>query len=163
MMRDTPSMTNEVGQITATMWESVLSLPLEPSGDARILDAGEGRWTSCLGFMGPWSGALTVVCSDVTARRATGAMFELEPADVGPGEIGDALGEVVNIVGGHIKTLIGEPCALGLPTVVEGHAYHLIMPDTHPIVHLLFACEGEPVEVTLLRGGAGCSDPPSKG
>jgi len=150
-MSDEHSLTNEVGRAAALAWEQILGLKLEPSLATRAPENGEVRWTALVGLAGPRSVALTVVCSDLMARRATGVMFDMEPAAANSGEISDALGELVNIVGGQTKMLLGETCKVGFPTVVEGCDYQVTVPDARPIVRLFFQCEGEPVEVTLLH------------
>lgn len=61
------------------------------------------------------TGTLHVAMSTGVARGFASAMFGDAPDAVGPGECQDVASEVVNIVGGVLKGLVGEHADLGLP------------------------------------------------
>ena len=69
--------------------------------------------------------------------------------DVGPGEVTDAVGELVNMVGGNLKGLVLAPSQLGLPLVVKGSI------EPAPGRDVLFSCVadfdwvGHPVRVSV--------------
>lgn len=51
------------------------------------------------------------------ASRIASTMFETPEDEVDPSEVGDALCEVVNVIGGNIKGAIDRNCDLSLPSV----------------------------------------------
>jgi chemotaxis protein CheX len=103
------------------IWTTMLGLTLDgaPAPDA------EAYITGCVQITGDWQGAVTVELAAPLARRAAAALFAMEPAEVGDGEIIDAVGELANMLGGNVKALMEGGCQLSLPTVVQGREYVL--------------------------------------
>ncbi len=94
----------------------------EPVGDPDSLMPAEV--VSLVGLSGAISGALSLQCGreharDLTARFLGADGREIESLD----DLRDAVGELVNMIGGSLKTAIGSPEAieLSLPTVVTTH------------------------------------------
>ena len=107
-----------VVEVFATMLGSELQVG-EPIEDADPLLPAEV--VSLLGLTGAFTGALALQCGreharDLTARFLGADGHEIESLD----EIRDAVGELVNMIGGKFKTAIGseEPIEITLPTVV---------------------------------------------
>ena len=61
---------------------------------------------------------MVVRCSAAAARNAAAALLGVELDDVTTEDVTDALGELANIIGGNVKSLLPEPCALSLPHVL---------------------------------------------
>ncbi len=78
-------------------------------------------------------------------------MFAMEPDEVSDAEIGDALGEMANIVGGNVKALMPEPSVLSLPQVAL-EARSLYMPGAHKKVSVDLRWEGAPVHISVWEG-----------
>ena len=55
-------------------------------------------------------------------------MFGMEPDEVSADEVADAVGELTNMVGGNIKSLLPEPSLLSLPTVSRGAPVRVRVP-----------------------------------
>jgi len=72
---------------------------------------------------------VVVRCSAAAARNAAAALLGVELDDVTTEDVTDALGELANIIGGNVKSLLPEPCALSLPHVlIHGESgYPLVM------------------------------------
>ncbi len=47
-------------------------------------------------------------------------MFDAAVEDVSPADVLDAVGELVNIVGGNLKGMLPSPTGLSLPSVTDG-------------------------------------------
>ena len=61
----------------------------------------------------------------VAAHELTRALLMMGPEEVvGPDDLVDAFGELANVVGGNVKSLLAAPAALSLPTVAA-HAPEL--------------------------------------
>jgi chemotaxis protein CheX len=67
---------------------------------------------------GAWRGHVVVSCSMPAARNAAAALLGIELDDATDDDVMDALGELANIIGGNVKSLMPEPSALSLPVVL---------------------------------------------
>jgi len=104
--------------ITEQVWSSYLDpegvsplIPLPPAALPRDISAS-------VSVTGAWKGHIVVACSSSAAKNAAGALLGIDLADVTPEDITDAVGELVNIIGGNVKGLMPEPSALSLPVVL---------------------------------------------
>ena len=67
---------------------------------------------------GPTSGRVMLETEASTAEALTRALLAMGPDErVEPTDLVDALGEVINVVGGNVKSLVPEHSDLSLPTV----------------------------------------------
>ncbi len=67
---------------------------------------------------GEWNGHIIFELTEEAGLRA--ARLMLASHDVSPAEVSDAVGELVNMIGGNLKGLVPSPSQLGLPLVVKG-------------------------------------------
>ncbi len=140
---------SEICQVAQTVWESVLGLSLArrldvPPAPARLVSG----WVQ---FTGAWEGAVTIECSAEFARRAAATMFGVDPAAASVADTQDAIGELANMTGGNVKSLLPEPCRLSLPTVVEGADYTTRLSGGRLVTTVAFDCDGSPLVVRLLK------------
>lgn len=67
---------------------------------------------------GPWTGFVVLTCGREAAedlsREVLGLCSDEDPADE---DVEDVLGELANVLGGNVKSLLPGPSSLGLPTV----------------------------------------------
>ncbi|MGC8628212.1 MAG: chemotaxis protein CheX [Acidimicrobiales bacterium] len=115
--------TDNVVQLTYEVWEALLAVDgrpqLEP-GDLPSQDV-----VALASISGAWNGTVCLSCSRAAAVQASAAMFGIDEADVTDVELADAVGELVNVVGGNIKSLVPGPSSLSLPSVKSGEALEL--------------------------------------
>lgn len=71
---------------------------------------------------GAWAGHVRIGCTRAAGAVVAAKLMLLEPTELSPEDVCDALGEFVNIVGGNIKSALPGPSALSLPVVVLGGA-----------------------------------------
>ena len=97
-------------------------------GDEVLLPPAEAAeesptWSGAVAVTGEWQGCVTVELGAYAARELTAQMLALptgeSPVDA---DIADAVGELVNMVGGNVKALMPGPSALSLPLVAAGRA-----------------------------------------
>jgi chemotaxis protein CheX len=102
--------------------EQVWSSYLDTDGASPLLPfpAQERRddVSASVSVTGAWRGQVVVSCSDTASRNAAAALLGIEHEDVTDDDVTDALGELANIIGGNVKSLLPEPCALSLPHVL---------------------------------------------
>ena len=79
-----------------------------------------GRLRASVAVHGPWSGWITLEVSHAAARDLTRRML-CDP-HVGEEDVRDAVGELVNVLGGNVKSLLVDGSVLGLPEVGDADA-----------------------------------------
>jgi chemotaxis protein CheX len=130
---------DDIHQVTMTVWESVLDLALSPTENFRPAGDQVGARVS---ITGAWHGWVRITCSPTLARRLTGMLFMMEDDEVDDEQMRDALGEVVNMIGGNLKALLPQPSKLGLPEPTAGG-------DDAIVAAASLECESQPLLVAL--------------
>lgn len=89
----------------------------DPADPGHLTD----RWDAAVTVSGAWAGVIVVSVEDALATAVTDAMLGLDSGD-GPApaeDVVDALGELVNVIGGNVKSLMPGPSKLSLPLVAR--------------------------------------------
>jgi chemotaxis protein CheX len=143
-----PELTDVQG-IVEQVWSSFLGdeEPLLPRFDADGPFDAPAVWSAGVSVNGGWEGTITVEVSGVLAQTLTQLMLGAEPGSVDDAEIADAVGELVNMVGGNVKSLMPGPSTLTLPNVAAGRAAHPT--DVVEVARLDASWNGEPVRVSV--------------
>ena len=139
---------DQIVDIASTVWSSFLGLTLtqvEVAADA------EHSATATVHVSGGWNGSVVLSCSATLARRAAAAMFQMAEDDLGDSEVGDAFGELVNMIGGNVKSLLPEPSQLSLPTVSHGAAHTVTVPGARLLEQVGLDCDGEHLQVAVWK------------
>ncbi len=110
---------DEICQVTEEACSLLLSMDVQRVGSIPAERQVEPFVHARVGLSGAWQGHIVLTCSAELSRRATAAMFALEPAQATDEEIRDALGELINVIGGGLKAHLPGPSALSLPTVSQ--------------------------------------------
>lgn len=151
-----PDIAQDIDELTRQVFENVLGLSAEPgpsSGPAPTV-------TSSVQIMGGWSGAVSLRMSAELATLTAALMFDAPGSTLEPDEIDDAVGEMANMIGGNVKSLLPEPSQLSLPTVSAGDEPPSF-PGTVLVEHLEFDVAGQPFTVSVLEASGRTDQPPS--
>jgi chemotaxis protein CheX len=105
--------------------------------------------TAFVQITGGWTGAVLFSCSTELASTVTAAMLALPVEELTQEDVSDAVGEIANMVGGTVKSLMLEPADLSLPTVIFG-ASGATVPGTELLHQVDRSCGGQPLRVTVL-------------
>lgn len=134
--------------ITREVWSSFLDG--DPSGLVpRDSDnTTDDKVTGCVHLSGAYTGAIMLQCSPPAARDAAAALFSVSPDDVTPAEVVDAMGEIANMVGGNVKSMLPGPSTLSLPSVIHGR---LSLPGSQVVREVTLAWRTQPLTVSLWR------------
>jgi chemotaxis protein CheX len=149
------TLTNDnVQTLTRQAWQNMLGEDVEsdvfaPADTAATL-------TSCVHITGEWDGAVTIGCSRELARTITEVMFGMEPGEASTGDIEDAFGELANVIGGGLKSLLPGTSMLSLPTVADGVA--MTFPGSEVVLVQGFRARNESV-VVAVHQRTGSDDP----
>lgn len=116
---------HQLHAILTEIWTVVLDLDLEPldtDPDCAAADPSPVTLTASVRFGGPQEGIVSLGFDATLADRVTRHMLALHDRAPSDEDLRDALGEIVNIVGGHVKAFGPATARLGLPRVDAGAA-----------------------------------------
>ncbi len=146
-----PIAEEDIAQITASLWRSVLGLEVQPCSQNVPPQGQEDFLTGCIEIRGAWAGAVALRCSTPLACQAAAIMFGVTPETVQTEDMRDAVGELTNILGGNLKSLVPEPCTLSLPAVSGGLNGEWDSSDKPCLSQVAFACHGQSLWVTCME------------
>ncbi|HEV7823467.1 MAG TPA: chemotaxis protein CheX [Mycobacteriales bacterium] len=109
---------------------------------------GDPTVAASVSITGGWSGHVVFGCSESASRIAAAHLLMMSEDELADADIADAVGELANMIGGNIKSLLPGPSALTLPLVsLGGAALHL--PSSTEAVRLDLTWQGQPVRVSV--------------
>ncbi|RHA44514.1 chemotaxis protein CheX [Cellulomonas rhizosphaerae] len=102
-------------EVFAAMVDGDLGLLLPWDGDLPDIVDALVAWVD---LHGEWSGRAVLVTGSDTAHDLARVLLGLDDGDaVSRADLVDAFGEIANVVGGNLKSLLPTPGTLGLPQV----------------------------------------------
>ena len=140
----------EILGITRDVWESFTGRTIELADDHPRPDGGDVT-VGCVTVTGEWQGDVLLACPAQLARMAASAMFDLPAAQLDAEQVADALGELTNMIGGNLKSLIPGPGRLSMPTVTVAASSTVHVPGAALLSTVSLACEGLPLTVSVWR------------
>lgn len=144
-------MEKEITQFTQDIWESILGLQAEPTNIFKAPEL-EKTLAGFIQIIGAWHGTVSIHCPASLARTAASIMFDVEEKKTTMEQIQDAIGELTNMLGGNIKSLLPEheSCHLSLPGVaITDH--QLRIPGSTQVAKVTFKCQDHYFVVTLQK------------
>jgi len=153
-----------IEQLASDVCTTMLGLNLVSSVEA-IADNCEGLYCAHIEIEGDWHIQLFVICPTELAHHIAATMFMMEPDELSEEEIGDAMGELVNILGGNVKGILPGENGLSLPTVLRLDAAQMTELKGHN-TDVNFVCEehaltirySEPAESCASKSAAAVND-----
>jgi chemotaxis protein CheX len=140
----------EILAITRDVWESFTGREIELTDDQLRPDGGDVT-VGCVTVTGGWQASVLLACPARLARMAASAMFDRPAEQLGDQDVADALGELTNMIGGNIKSLIPGPSRLSMPSVTVGGSSTARVPGAALLSTVSLACEGLPLTVSVWR------------
>ncbi len=138
---------DDVAQIIQEVWSSMLGIDVEPvdmprpeTNDAVAGSVGVTGATDCL---------ISMEMGGDGARRFAATMFGMSDEEASDDDIADGIGELTNMVGGNIKSLLPEPSTLSLPVVARGKSPTLRVPGGKPLLEAGYIAGGFPMFLTV--------------
>jgi chemotaxis protein CheX len=136
----------------AEVFEIMVGCRVKPAAPSEHTPNGE--FTAKIGLAGALCGILTVSCDAKTAGQIAKSM--LGDTANSAEEVGDALGEICNMIAGNFKNKLAgtdERCMLSVPSVISGGEYSLHSLADGNSVETVLLFEGAPVAVRLQLQG----------
>jgi chemotaxis protein CheX len=141
---------HQILEISQEIWESLLGMEIEASDAAGNAFADSKRTvTGFVNIGGAWEGTILLEVSDTLSQQFAAAMLGISPDEVSDQDVADALGELTNMVGGNIKSLLPAPSNLSIPSVAEGSDYSIWAPGTDLLAQVTLRCGGQPMLITV--------------
>jgi chemotaxis protein CheX len=140
---------DELQGIAEMVWASYL----DPVGESPLLVGGEPapgagplEVVATVSISGAWDGRVILSFSPTASKHAAAALLGFDGSEeVGDSDVADAIGELANIIGGSVKSLMPQPTVLSLPSVS-----HETFPDLgHEVCRVAGTWLGEPVSVAV--------------
>ena len=125
--------------LAESVFFSMLNLEVQ-SGDAALLPDSE-IITAAVYYAGAWKGAVLLQCDQQQAREFTARLMKMPQPLEFDDDVRDAVGELVNILGGNLKPILPHGIALSMPSVIEGHPAALRICGHNPAIRLAFTSE----------------------
>ncbi|GIG30418.1 chemotaxis protein CheX [Cellulomonas marina] len=113
-------------------------------GDLPLVEEPLSAWVDLHGEL---PGRAALVCEAATAHDLTRALLMMEAdEEVDDQDLVDAFGEIANVVGGNVKSLLPVQDTLGLPEVAHGHPPAA---EGHVAQELRLSWRGQLIVVTI--------------
>jgi chemotaxis protein CheX len=154
MSVDTSTLTEltpaDLQAVVEEVWATFLGEeePLFPALEAA--DPAGTTWSAAVTISGGWQGMVTVRLPEPLARILTQQMLgtDGDPAAGADEDLVDATGELVNVIGGNVKSLVPGPSTLSLPVVAPGRIS--ASSELPPVAALHYSWSGQPVTVEVV-------------
>jgi chemotaxis protein CheX len=141
-----------VGEVWSSHVEGADGLVPAAAHDWTEHSGGRGLpcWSGAVSVTGEWSGMIAVDLAEPSAHALARGMLGLDESEaLDPLDLSDAVGELANIVGGNVKSLLpGDDHGLSLPLVA--HSVLEAPSELHPHLTLDLAWRGAPVRIRVL-------------
>jgi chemotaxis protein CheX len=99
------------------VWGAMLFTAIEPWPEGTVPELGSGVQAQ-IELRGHWNGRIVLTCDAEVATQIAGALLGAPAEEILPDEdVNDAVGEVLNVVGGSVKGALDGAMSLGLPGV----------------------------------------------
>jgi chemotaxis protein CheX len=131
-----------VFQTMMAMDVQTVDTPFPPSGELI---------TAAISLAGSWKGAVLVECGLQEAFLFTSRMIGIDVPTSLNDDVRDALGELANMVGGNLKSVLPSGVSLSLPTVVWGVNYSMQICHAGPERRWVFQCPEATFAVALVE------------
>jgi len=122
---------SEIESIAQTVFSTMLNIDLERTSPPDIRN--EAICVGAIQITGGWVGCITLSLCTSAADAAAAAMLQMAPDEVTEADRFDVIGELANVIGGNLKSILPGPSDLSLPTVVSGTGFDLKIPSTEMI------------------------------
>lgn len=127
-----------IEQIAQCVFSTMLNVDLvrvdePPPADQELLLA-------TVHLAGQWTGSVVLGLSPAVAQEGAAAMLGISAGEVTAADQQDVAAELVNMIGGNLKSLLPGPTFLSLPTIVCGREFGLRVRDAELLDDVMLAC-----------------------
>ncbi len=139
----------DVAQIVESVFHTMLNLEVRQSNVSSATAV--NSLTAAVHFAGEWRGAVLLQCGLPEALAFTDCLMLGGDHSGVDEDVRDALGELANMVGGNLKSVLPPGVALSIPSVVAGSDYALHICGGNAFKTVNFSSDLGPFWVTLVQ------------
>ena len=139
----------DLSRIVDDVFRAMLGTGAYPAAEPRA--AGDGSLTAAVQFVGEWRGAVLLQCGTQQAAAFTRALMPGAQPSFLDEDVRDALGELINMVGGNLKSVLAPGVVLSMPSVVQGCDYALHICRSNAVKTVEFASDLGAFSVSLVQ------------
>jgi len=111
---------DELAVVIETVWSEVLRATVRRLESEEPSSVRPVSVTARIRVSGPSPHLIYLCCSEPLARKLAAFMFKVDAGEASDADVSDAVGEMVNMVGGNVKCVFEGPSVLSLPEVELG-------------------------------------------
>ncbi|GAA3448044.1 chemotaxis protein CheX [Planomonospora venezuelensis] len=141
--------TDDLQAITEQVWLSYL----DPEGTNPFLPSEQAPTMPCViaavSVTGAWEGHVVMSFSTEASKKASSALLGMEDEEVTTDDIADAVGELVNVIGGNVKSLLPDGSLLSLPHVATIDEGVNKWPAAVEVCRLQGSWQNEPIAISV--------------
>ena len=139
---------DDLDNIAEQVWSAFLA-----DGSEAVVDSAEPVTTpaelaASVAIVGAFDGHVVVMSTRDGSREVASALFELPADELTADEVGDALGELANVLGGNVKSMLPAPSTMSLPRIAVTE--HGLWPGTVELCRTVVAWRGSQFTLILL-------------
>ncbi len=137
---------NEIKEYAEFAW-STLNFKITPCS-WQSGESSENLVTANIQISGEWQGVVALTMEHGLAQQLAISMFSREKEQLTDEDINDSASELMNIIGGNLKSMLPQPNQLGLP-IVDLKGTHLGFPFTKQLSQVAFDCMGKKFSIAI--------------
>ena len=134
-------------QVVNDVCAGMLGLEMQPTEDQTCDET--DALSAVIRISGGWDSLVQVLAPKTTARVIASTMFDTDESDLSEADVLDAVGEIVNMVGGNLKGIVEGDSSLSLPCVGNATGEAPFGKDFDGIT-VAHRCQGDALVVRLL-------------
>lgn len=130
---------------TEEVFEKMIMSSINLMEGEKFVIQDEGHITASIGFAGQWDGFVSVQCGESLAYILAAQMLYTDADSLDEAEMRDALGEIVNMVGGKFKASFSdtfnqgvEAFKMSVPSVITGKNYDVYAVGSDSVLEVVF-------------------------
>ena len=133
----------DLGRIAHDIFETMLGVEIQQA-EQEWLPARD-RLTGAVYLAGAWRGAVLLECDCNQAYYFTTRLMAVPLPEGINDDVRDTMGELANMLGGNLKSVLPRGVVLSMPSVVEGGDYSLRVCGGNAVVERASYCSPEGV------------------
>ena len=113
----------DLGRIAHDIFDTMLGVDVQPAPEE--WQPAADRLTGAVYLAGAWKGAVLLECDPRQACQFTNCLMGLPLPEEVNDDVRNTMGELANMLGGNLKSLLPRGVVLSMPSVVAGGDYSL--------------------------------------
>lgn len=136
-----------IEQIAQSIFATMFNLEVVRVDETESLD--DDSLIATVHIAGEWTGCVLITLTPGVAMATTAQMLGLAITAITPVDEREVASELVNMIGGNLKSLLPAPSFLSLPTIVSGRDFGVLLHEAHQIDNLILECEAGRMQISL--------------